>query len=646
MTDVCIYTHKTIHTGSFFAISDKKTRTHLVGCTVCRSALIQTTLHRFTSFVQYYLNTLFTAITTSTPYPTQTTADQSYSAHIPKRWIGQLRNDIRMHLENWGWTYVIILCSALLPLLPLFVHPMHTVLTQADGTISSDTYNYLYMLLRFAMNAGSHVNPFIDPTQNYPDGLDLIYIDIPWLMYWMLPPSLVLVSPTLAFNLLILGSHILTGITTAYWAYVLGVRNHWALRLGAIAAILLPFRAMHAIDHPNIVTTQFVVLWFLALEWWLQAPTQRNRHYYALAAVAFLLAANSFQYTFICVVLSIVYVGVRLHITRFADIGKYYRLVWYVVIGGTIGALPLLRAQQVNLRQFSADESRKFSASLSDYLIPSPLSLWQKLHLLPIDWQVSSEQVLYIGAITTLFALLGIQCIPRRSRWSIIGIITFGLLLSLGTRINAPLQFIDQWPLPAQLLQTMGLGAFRAWARFGGVVVLSLCVCAAFGIEYVLQRTQKHQTRFFLIGALIIGITVDTAPLYRTAPVPANSELTNQLATLPTNAVVMFVPNVASRSIADTLYTTRYQLLQQFTIQHMVSYGHSAHWPHAYTQFERDMRRIEDPVTSTVLCRKGVTHLVISNQLWQRTPAFAQNNVMHVIATTQYWRIIALVDCK
>lgn len=647
MTDICITTHKTITTHGFFITSDAKTiMAHILRCARCRNFIIKITFQGYTTMLLGYMTTLVAAIIPSTPYPTHTATDPYNATRLPKRWIGQLRNQIRVHLDYWGWTYLIIFCTGLLTLLPILANPMHRLLTQADGSISNDTYNYLYTLLRFAMNAGSHVNPFIDPTQNYPEGLDLISTDMPWLMYWAIPPSIVLISPTLAFNLLILCAHILTGVATAYWAKMLGVRNQWALRIAAIAAILLPFRAMHAIEHPNIVATQFVVLWFLALEWWIQATTHHRRHYYGMAAVAFLLVANSFQYTFISMILSIVYVGVRLNIHRLTDLEKYYRLLFYVGSGCAIGALPLLRAQHINFHQFTADETGKFSALLISYLIPSPITLWQKLHILPVNWYASSEQVLYIGIVTTLLALIGMRIIPIKSRWSMIGTMALGILLSFGARIEAPHQFVDQWPLPAQILQTIGLGAFRAWARFGGVVALFVCAFAAFGVEYVLERTQQHRIRYLIVGALIIGIGVDTFPLYQSTPVPTNSELTNQLATLPANAVVMFVPNVASRSIADTLYETRFQLLRQFTIQHMVSYGHSAHWPMSYSQFERDMRRIDDPITSVVLCRKGVTHLVINNRLWQNTPAFTQNHTMHTVAITAYWRIIALVDCK
>ena len=555
------------------------------------------------------------------------------------------------HFNVWWVTYLLICCSALLALHPVLKDFSHSVVSQVTGGISSDTNNYLYTIQRFAINLSNARNPFFDPLQNYPDGLDLAYLDIPWVMYVLVSPVSIAVSPEAAFNSIVLLAHISTAIALAHWAFLLGVRNQWALRIASIVSIWLPFRITHSIDHPNIVSTQFLIIWFIAIEWWIQSTQRTSRHYYGIALAMALLVTNSFQYAFIAVIIGTPYILLRITNTpKRAIIWREYGYgLTALGVGAYIGLFPLLNAQHVQFKAFSAAATVKFSATLMHYITPTTYSLWAKISTIQaLAHQNTNEQTIFIGIVVGVLALYGAWRASGYDRRSLGSSILVGVLFSFGLAITLSSTLIHTMtiPLPAQLFPFLGITAFRAWARFGGATELIVCLFVAIGCEQLLRRVTTRIARYLLVGFLSIGIGGDIFPFYITATPYTENPLTSAIAALPATATIMLIPNVSSISTADTLYVIRYQLLRRFIYRQMVSYGHSAHWPLAYSGFEHDMRRIEEPETSFVLCRNGVTHLIMSNRFWQRTPAFAQNQYMKSLQVIDEWRIVALVDCQ
>ncbi len=128
-----------------------------------------------------------------------------------------------------------------------------------------DNIQYVYITGRVAEAIRSGQSIFSDPQLNYPDGLLLAATDVPFLSMAAASPWTTLFGAISGYNLIIFLSHIFSG----YFAYL------WILRLtqsrlaGLIAGLsflLAPYRIAHSYGHLQLVSTQFLPLFFWSLD--------------------------------------------------------------------------------------------------------------------------------------------------------------------------------------------------------------------------------------------------------------------------------------------------------------------------------------------------------------------------------------------
>jgi hypothetical protein len=250
---------------------------------------------------------------------------------------------------------------------------------------------------------------------------------------------------------------------------------------------------------------------------------------------------------------------------------------------------------------------RSYSAALSDYLRPS---VHNKVYA-PVRRDDSDERSLFVGAVTTALALVGLTAVRNRqtAAWGLLTLVAIDLSLGVNGLLFDPLR---------QLLPF--LDGLRAPARFGVFALLGAAVLAAFGVAWLLNRFRASAGRIattVAIAALVVEYWMAPVMSYRVPVQPGALE--TWLAQQPrTTIAALPVPE------ADELwgYETVFQYLSIFHWQPMLN-GYSGHAPASYLKFVERVSGFpsEDAVE---MLRSGGVRLVIFMERYARPGQFDQ----------------------
>jgi len=125
----------------------------------------------------------------------------------------------------------------------------------------ADNIQYVYITGRVAEAIRSGESIFTDPQLNYPDGLLLAATDVPFLSMVAASPWTSLFGPISGYNLIIFLSHVLSGYFAYLWILRL-TRSRLAGLVAGLSFLLAPYRIAHSYGHLQLVSTQFLPLFF------------------------------------------------------------------------------------------------------------------------------------------------------------------------------------------------------------------------------------------------------------------------------------------------------------------------------------------------------------------------------------------------
>jgi len=211
--------------------------------------------------------------------------------------------------------------------------------------------------------------------------------------------------------------------------------------------------------------------------------------------------------------------------------------------------------------------TERLSADLTAFLTPSELHpLWGSL---AGRWASrftasTSERTVYAGYTVLVLAILALVTRWRVARFWGLSVLVFGVL-ALGPvlHVGGDTRFggVGPIPLPYALLHNAIplLKISRSVSRFDVVVMLSLAVLAAFGLNWLLSRTQEAGYNRLVQGLAATGILILVSLEFWVAPYPMSPPETQpfhyQLAQEPGSFAVMDIPLDWDRP-ANLLYQT------------------------------------------------------------------------------------------
>ena len=347
-----------------------------------------------------------------------------------------------------------------------------------------------------------------------------------------------LTNEVLALNILLLLSFPLAGLATYFLVKKL-TGNRLAAAFSGLVYAFSMYHFSHTWEHSTLISIYWMPLYVLGL---VNMGQRRSIKSAVLAALCFaIVLLDNFYYGYMMAVFSAFFFLFQAR--RWLDRRSLKRILLFFVLCSLFIApivLPMLSGSGSvsGSHERSLHDLNWFAARPWFYLLPSTYHpLWGKFSKNILDWlgtkppeylmkpYAQIEHNLYLG-ITALI-LSAVAAIKNRRRW-VWTFLALGIVMAVfsappmvsiaGLKIYFPSHFLHQV-----------LPMFRAYARFGVLVLLCVSVLAGFGLSYVFSvaarfyraRSWRHKMpqllTVVLSGAVLLEVllppfNVDLAP--------------------------------------------------------------------------------------------------------------------------------------
>jgi hypothetical protein len=425
----------------------------------------------------------------------------------------------------------------------------------------------------------------------------------------MLLPGIVLaplfwsgVNPVAIYNVVLLTAIALSGFT----AFLLARRLTGSVAAGVVAGVIFAF-APYRFTHYMHLELQIVFWMPLALLLIHRiAETGRLRDGLLLGVVA---AAQAFSTIYGAIFLAtycVVFVPLLLAL---APPPSIKRVVLSLFVAGAFTAAvaapyaAAYRRAEETVGSRSVEEVRRYSASLNNYFrAPQMNRLYGSTAITDPIW--ANEMNLFPGVVALALGALGLLA-ARRVRFAYLAALLFALDLSRGAGGVVYPQLYRYFP------HFRGL---RSPARIDILVNLSLAILGAYGVAWLLERTQRPIRQRTVIAVIIILLTIEYASLPDLAPAPPPSQVDTWLSRQPP-VVIVELPLASRRAELDSrdwLYMyegTRHE-------QRMLN-GYSGFAPASYYAMLDVMETFPDDRSMAYLRERGVDYVIVRGGMYR-----------------------------
>jgi hypothetical protein len=495
---------------------------------------------------------------------------------------------------------------------------------------------YFIWLIRWYQKAlfELRISPFFDPFLNYPQGWNLATTDITPAMVLQALPGSLLFGPTWGYNFAMMLSFILSGWAMYLWVKHLTKSVMAGLVAGTIFAFL-PFRMAHfMIGHLSLSGTQWFPFYFCGLFDLLKQEKYSWKPVLMASISAGLIGLTSPYYVYMTVIISAVFL---LGFIIFKGYKRLRRKVFWkgLLIFGSLAfllvGLSMLPYLQLNAQEGiasrSVDYANRYSASLTDFFIPSMKHFlwgnWIDQHFSPEFFQ---EATLYIGTVTFLIiivALIKHRDLPHPELMGTALLVAFaGFILALGihlhwlgnqvTTLPVVLQKIlhrtemPQINLPAYYLfrYLPFFSKMRVMMRFGLFTLIFCSMIAGLGAVALLNMF-SGKTRKWIGIALLVLVFIDFYPgaLKNIAPT-VSRPVDTWLATQPDTGAVAQFPFSLESEQSQVYYSIVYD-------KPFLGGFFNANQPEQFTRISPVMKSFPSDESVALLKQLGVTYVVV-----------------------------------
>jgi hypothetical protein len=448
----------------------------------------------------------------------------------------------------------------------------------------------------------------LDTNILYPARGTAVFSDAAPLLGLMAAPLIWLGAPAVyAYNVMLLAAF----VTAALGAFLLVRELTGSAAAGVFAGIVFafsPFRFEHY-NHLEIVWS----CWIPLSLWALHRTIATGRWWFGILTGLF-IAAQVFSCVYLAVFLAtwLAVIGVLMLAFRMLDVRSqaFRALVLGVLLGGVIvapyGSAYMGSSRVVGTR--STEETQLYSAQAVNYLASPPIN---RLYGATAARWGMNEKALFPGVTAIVLAIVGLWPPLCRRR------LLYALALLFALDLSRGLYGFTYGPLRETITFFQGL---RVAARAATMVQLALAVLGGYGIARLLG-----------VKRAAVGVTVTAAAVVMTIVEYTNRPI--PLVQLPTKPTVLQSWLADQRDIviaelpmprADRLpgEDPRYQFLSTFHWQKMVN-GYSAFVPPRYFALMERMFQFPHPSALASLRARGVTHIVIHPEIYEREEPYA-----------------------
>lgn len=342
---------------------------------------------------------------------------------------------------------------------------------------------------------GSGQTPLSTNYLFYPEGASLVYHNMAWLSIipWLALQTIL--DGILAYNLIFLANLILV----AYAAFLLALQlteNTIAALIAGLIYLAWPYR-ISQLDHPNLISTYWIPLFFLLL---LVAIRNGRWQYGLLAGLALaLIGFTRWQLlipAFILLSIFLLFSSPQWIRDRQRQIVILVSLLTAVLLLSPAAGLFLSQqsGEDDSLDTLLRDEESMMQSDLLAYITPaesnplfgeSAATAYDRYYA---DRSPSRRFPIYIGIVTLILAIIGLWRRPRSSLpWLAMTLVI--VLLALGPIFRFNGRLLSEIPTPYGILEPLYiLRLMRVPERFNIELALPMAIMAAFGVSVLLAK--------------------------------------------------------------------------------------------------------------------------------------------------------------
>ncbi len=416
----------------------------------------------------------------------------------------------------------------------LFTRPLYQKLsTHIAGTLGDNLY-FIWQIGWF-MQAVFDLGqlPFHSHLLNFPYGYNLAITEIAPLQLLFAQPFALAGKLVLGYNISMLLTFVLAGLTMSYWVYHLTGSRPAGLASGTAYAFL-PYHMVHYLSgHLNISAIQWFPLFFWGFTAILtgEKNSRRNIILMAIGLSGIALSSQYYLYmTFLVSALIVVFNFLFFDRKRFLDLG-----MWKQILLAGVLSLPALAVGIVPyylvLRGMGSGRTLAdvitFSASITDFILPFTRQViagewvWRNF---PRDlW---NEATLYLGIPLTILAGIAFAKRKQMGTRPLFRIFLIGFLVSIILAMGTNLTWMEEavtipessWLsgifknednlvlLPGYLLfkYLPFYSIMRAWMRIAFIAMIFNCAGASYGIAWLIKKAKKNVKPVLYIVILLL----------------------------------------------------------------------------------------------------------------------------------------------
>lgn len=393
------------------------------------------------------------------------------------------------------------------------------------------------------------------PIIGYPFGVNLGFFSMDILSLAFARGLLFVFNEVVTFNIEVLLSLFLSGVTMYYLVrYLTGDRR--VAYFGGLAFMLVPYHTyIIGLMGGGIIALQWLPLYILMLLKFIKTPTVRRCAWLGVSAL--LVAGTSIQNGMIMGILTLAFLLGRF-LYRWKNKEHPFSVNWrtlalsLAVVALVLGLVVLptyigLRSQSGVQGQWettkahaeirTAQASRWSSAHPSNYLSPSSRSVLFKLLNMATSKTPSVYSMLYLGwtvMILALMALLIKKHGDAGSFWGFVAVVPVAIIVSFG-----PLKGV---PTPAALLRAVS-PMFRWYLRIGLAAIIAFIVVACYGLKSIIEGLKRWDWKLVLVPlTALMVLEFLLVPPFFNYDLGETPRLFEEVRKLPEGSAVVYYP--------------------------------------------------------------------------------------------------------
>lgn len=400
----------------------------------------------------------------------------------------------------------------------IFTYPISFSKNEIAGT-GGDGYWFLWVFWWFKTALLNFKNPYHTTYIYYPNGADFFSTDISQFNSIISVPLQLAFGLTNAYNIIWIGSFILSGYGTFLLVrYLTG--NSKAAFISGLIFMFCPYRFAHALGHVSILSTEWIPFFVLFLIKMVEENKILNSIY---AALFLFITATSSEYYLIYMLLFI-FIYFLYSQWIYGDpfcknlFKKFFTMIFLFSLAFAPFIYPVIKEIIQGSSAFMYYPGYfEYSADLLGFLIPSTLHPVFKQFVSPIYNNFPgniAENTVFIGYITLILVIIALKKVKIREVkfWTLSAVIYFILSLGPFLHVNGitSLQFRGfnlLLPLPYSILMHIPVFSIaRVTSRWDVLLMLSLAVLSGYGLKYIFYSYRKVPGAliFFIISSLIL----------------------------------------------------------------------------------------------------------------------------------------------